>query len=377
MRAQGSIKERSPGVWQVRVYLGIDAAGKRTGFCKTVRGTKRDARALLAQSLKSKPAQGTPAVGPYRGTLGDWILEYVDKWCPKKSERTVRDLRYTLPHYTGRALQATKLADLTSGAIASWVNGLTHKDKLSPRTVAKAFAELRECLERAVRIEYLARNPTNHVETPQAAHVERVRLDAEQANAFLKAAESDPLRAFFTLALFTGARPSELLGLQWRDVVNNRLTIRRSIVKNNKGEMVVAGTKTRNTRTIPLGTVEREALEAHRRMVGDRVGLHAVNGEEAFIFASATGTVLELRNVTNRHFKPLLKRAGLPRIRLYDLRHTCLSLLAEAREDPEVIRQRAGHSNIMTTYGSYIHSREEGQVHATDTLNRLIGGVKA
>jgi integrase len=374
MRTKGSVKERWPGKWVVRLYVGKNANGKRVYYHYTVDGTERDARRQLSALVKQHGETGA-AVPLSRQSFGEWATEYVDVWGRDLAPRTRSDLRYAFSHYVPVALQATKLTAVTPATLQAWVNGLSAKG-LAPRTVAKALAEVRRCLSVATEHGKIPRNPAEYVKPPKRAHVERARLTAEQVNAFTEAAAKDPLYALFVLALFVGPRPAEVLALKWGDLVGDQLTIRRSVVRGAHGKHEVADTKTGKSRRITLGDFERATLARHRAELAERVGLHAVTADSV-MFPSETGGTLEIRNVDTRHFKKVLVAAGLPPMRLYDLRHSALSLLADAGVDPKIIQERAGHSSIKTTYDNYIHPRPEGQVLAAAAMNRLVGRGKA
>jgi integrase len=98
---------------------------------------------------------------------------------------------------------------------------------------------------------------------------------------------------------------------------------------------------------------------------------------DSFMFASPSGGPLDSGALDRRHFKPLLEKAGLPRLRLYDLRHSALSLLADAGVDPKVIQERAGHQSVVTTFSCYVHACGDAQERAAAVLDRMLGGSKA
>jgi len=221
----------------------------------------------------------------------------------------------------------------------------------------------------------IARNPCEYVKPPKGARIARRRLTSEQVPSFLAAAAGDPLGAFFVLAVLCGLRPGELTGLKWTDIEDDVLVVQRSLAKNDDGAPALGPTKTGRVRRIPLGDVELAALLKHRRSQAERrLKLGARYHDQGLIFANETGDPLEARNVTNRHFKKILQTAELPNIRLYDLRHSCLSMLADEGLDPKIIQERAGHASIKTTYDNYVHVHPDGQARATALLNRLVAG---
>jgi integrase len=243
-----------------------------------------------------------------------------------------------------------------------WVTDMVEQG-LSPRSVAMAHAAVRASLNVAVRLGKLSANPAASCKLPQRRHVERPRLTREDAQQFLKAAESDPLHAFFVLALATACRPAELFALRWDDLREDVLTVRRSVVLDDEGTKTFADTKTHAVRQIPLAPSTLAALKRHRFRLGQP-------GDDTLMFPNADGGTLDGRNVANRHLKPLLAKSSLPTtLRLYDLRHSALSILADQQVDPKVIQEIAGHSKIQTTYDNYVHPRLEQKRHAAKHLD--------
>lgn len=105
-------------------------------------------------------------------------------------------------------------------------------------------------------------------------------------------------------------------------------------------------------------------------------GLYYLNFiAENLVFSTVEGTPLNIRNLTRRHFKPLLKRANLSAsFRLYDLRHTCATLLLAANEHPKVVSERLGHASITLTLDTYSHVLPSMQQAASDKLERILYG---
>ena len=173
----------------------------------------------------------------------------------------------------------------------------------------------------------------------------------------VEAAKGDRLEALYILAVTTGLRQGELLGLKWDDIdlEVGTLQVRRTLT-TAKGGPILSAPKTKSTRrTVRLSQTALEALRSHlERQLGediDRAGdLWRENG---LIFASESGSPLSRQHITARRFKPLLKRAGLPEIRFHDLRHTCATLLLSKNVNPKVVSEMLGHASIAITLDTY------------------------
>ena len=151
--------------------------------------------------------------------------------------------------------------------------------------------------------------------------------------------------------------------------------IQRALVRRgNSGAYHFEEPKTpKSRRTIPLPASLVGALSAHRHtQLAARLKLGAVWTDLDLIFCSEIGTPLDPHNIASRHFKPALKRAGLPDMRLYDLRHTCATLLLSAGENPKVVAERLGHSTIILTLDTYTHVLPDMQQAASDKLEKML-----
>jgi integrase len=185
-------------------------------------------------------------------------------------------------------------------------------------------------------------------------------LSEAEARTFLDAAREaeDRFEALYVLAITTGLRRGELLGIRWDDADLDRGTLRvgRALVREG-GRYVVGETKTkRGRRRVNLTPRTVAALKAHRkRQLEQRVRLASLYEDHGLIFASEKGMPLNPENLVKRSFKPLLKRAGLPEIRFHDLRHTCATLLLSRGVHPKIVQELLGHATIAMTLDTYSH----------------------
>jgi integrase len=149
-------------------------------------------------------------------------------------------------------------------------------------------------------------------------------------------------------------RPEEYLGLKWADIdlINKRVTVKRALIWRKGGGWYFGEPKTtRSRRTIPLpDSIIRLVAEHRRRQMETRLKAGVNYQVNDLVFVTLKGSPLNPRNLTLRHFKPILKNAGLPNtLRLYDLRHTCATLLLGANEHPKVVSERLGHASVTLT----------------------------
>jgi integrase len=229
---------------------------------------------------------------------------------------------------------------------------------LSPRTVQYVHVTLHKALKQAVRDGLIPRNATEAVKPPQVRREEIRPLTPEQVKTLFEAAKGDRLEALYILAVTTGLRQGELLGLKWDDVdmEAGTLQVRRTLI-TAKGGPVISPPKTKGSRrTVKLSQRALEALRSHLARQLDEIDtVGSLWRENGLIFASEVGEPLDRRALTTHRFKPLLGRAGLPQIRFHDLRHTCATLLLSKNVNPKVVSEMLGHSTIAITLDTYSH----------------------
>lgn len=392
----GSIAEKGPGRWLVRLQLGVNAKGKRIREHRIIRGTRKDAQRHLTDLLKRKD-DGLPTMLS-RQTLGQWVDEWLTHWTGSKRASTRAYYEQVLRRLFefDPTLGGIRLTALTPERIQHFVNDLRHTKArvrapgenrwavtdavLSPRTVRMYHGALRAVLNDALRLGKIQRNVVSLVRPPSLQHSERMFLTAEQAEHFLEVTADNRFHSYFATLLLTGLRPSEAIALKWSDIADRDLRVQRSLIwlSREKGGPVFADTKTGRARTVAIGERLLRILQRQRvRQAEWRLKMGASYLDQGLIFASETGGPLQLRNIIGRHFKPLLRRAELPDIRLYDLRHTHATLLYAAGEQVKVIQERLGHASITLTLDTYVHVAPGMQERAAERLDALLDTAKA
>ena len=377
-RRSGSIKKKRDGVFLVSVFLGRDTNGKRQYHYKQIKGTKSDAQTYLNDVLHAQDT-GT-FVQPVTVTLKEYLMKWLDTVArPRVSERTHEGYTYLLNQHIQSELGRRKLPDLRPLHIQKLYADM-QEHGLSPRTVRYLHAVLSSALKEAVRWGMLARNPAELVNLPRQARKEMQAFSPTDATEFLKAAAEDRWGVLFAFALATGMRPEEYLGLQWKDVDLERgvVTVRRALIwRSTGGGWYFGEPKTaRSRRSIPLpASTLRSLIEHRRKQAEERLKAGGDYQKHDLVFATSEGSPLMPRNLKRRHFRPILERAKLPAdFRLYDLRHSCATLLLAAGEHPKVVSERLGHASITLTLDVYSHVLPTMQEAASQKLESMLYG---
>jgi integrase len=369
----GQIIPRGERTWLVRVFLGRGPDGKRRYLNKTVRGTKKDAGIILRELLtKQDRGHLTPTA---LTTVDEFLTMWLSAIQASVRPRTHFDYTYTLAKYVRPHIGKLPVRDLTSAKVSALVATLS-AGELSPRTIRKPIEILRNAMEHAVMDKLLDVNPVKgrlvQRALPRVQKSERETIGLAELPTFLAAVEHDRMRAYFVVLLFGGFRPEEALALRWQDINGDTVSVHRVLV-DRPGVIHQFGPpkSTSSRRAVVLPDIALKALQAHRKLqAADRLRAGADWQDLDLIFTTATGGPLR-QHVLRKRLGRLLKAAGLPPMRVYDLRHSMASLLLELGEDIKVVQERMGHSSITLTADTYAHVSRGMQQRAADKLNSL------
>jgi integrase len=248
-------------------------------------------------------------------------------------------------------------------------------DGLSPRTVQLSLVILRKALGQAVKDGLIARNVANVVDAPRWKRPEVKPWEPGEAGLFLDAIKGERLEAAYLVALSLGFRRGEVLGLRWADtnLEAKTMTVAQALARVS-GKLQLIEPKSRQShRTVPLHDGLIEALKAHRRrQLEERLAAGSRWKDSSLVFTSGIGTPLEPRAL-NEDFDRLVRKAGLRRIRLHDLRHACASFLLAQGVHPRVVMELLGHSQISLTMNTYSHVMPDAMREAVNRMVAVLG----
>jgi integrase len=376
---RGHIRKRG-AKWCVVVDIGRDESGRRRQKWHSGFESKRAAEAALTD-IKSRLATDT-YVTPSKETTGAFLTRWLDSKRASVRPTTLRSYtgtieQYVRPQLSGIPVQRLSPAHLNALYADLLANGRRGSaGGLSPRTVRYVHTILRKALADALRWNVIVRNPADAATAPVPRTPEMTVWTAQEARRFLQGIKDDPLRALWTLALTTGMRRGELLGLKWTDVdlESARLSVRRSLAVVDGGPVESEPKTRRGRRSISLDESTVALLRQHRaEQAAQRLALGKPFTGGEYIFVSPDGHPIHPDTVTKR-FQVLARRAKLPRIRFHDLRHTHATLALQAGVHPKVVSERLGHASTVITLDTYSHAVPALEEEAAARIASLLSG---
>jgi integrase len=363
--------------WEGKVSLGFDSEGKRQR--RTVYGdTQRDVIEKIA-AIRGEIADGTfsQSTLTVKGYLKRWLTEKARQVKPRTTDFYAEVIgRHIVPRI-GK-IQVTKLTPLM---VQTFVGEVA--DEVSVNTANHCRTTLFTALKQAVRWQVIARNPVDAVEKLKDTKRPMVIWTLPQAASFLSVARDHRLYAAFHLAIATGLRRGEILGLRWHDIRGSTLHVAQSFVPS-RGKILISTPKTgRGVRRVALSPGLLEVLGEHRqRIERERERVGDLWPDLDLVFPSEIGTPLHPRNF-QRTWDELQAKANarlqergeqpLPHARIHDLRHLNVSLRRHLGQDPKLVADQIGHVDPAFTLRLYSHLFEHERQAAAVDLKEALG----
>jgi integrase len=369
--------------WYVQVDVPAGPDGKRRRRGVGGFKTKREAKAAEAEALRR--IRDGVFVEPSRLTVGAYLTEM---WLPSMVSQvratTLGGYRHNVRAYIVPRLGDISLQRLTSARVGAFYGDLVSSGgkggrPLSPKTVRYVHTTLRRALRDAVADGLVVRNVAAQARPPRARRVEMHTWTAAEVGAFLASVREDRLYVAWLLLATLGLRRGELLGLRWLDVdlTTGRIAIRNTLVMVD-GKPAMAEPKTaKGRRSLTVAPEVLEAVRVHRaRQAAERLSWGAGYIDSGLVITTEDGRPMHPETLSGL-FVRQAKRAGLPPIRLHDLRHSVASILLAQGVHPKVVSEQLGHATIALTLDTYSHIIPSLQQEAAGVMATAILGSGA
>ena len=359
---EGNLRKRKDGRWEGRYTAGHDPETGKAIYKNVLGWTQAQTKAKLKAAIEEAKSLDVTRVGKY--TVGTWMDEWFENYAKVKvrpsSHQTYRGYidnhikpnigKLPLEKLTSLELQKFYKKLLTSGRIDR-VESKHQAKGLSPKTVRNIHQIIASAMKLAKEQRLIVADPTEGCALPKLEH------------RFLREAKDSGVFEMYYIELATGLRRGELLGLKWEDIdlEHGSLRVKRQVARID-GEIVEAPLKTKNAyRTLPLAEDTIAVLQQQRKKTGG----------SPWVFPSTSGGPISPDSVLHMLHR-VLKRAGLPRVRFHDLRHTFATLALQNGVDIKTVSGMLGHFSAGFTLDTYAHVTTAAQKEAAKTMGKVL-----
>lgn len=364
---EGTVHQRADGLWVAQMSY-RDGNGKRKRLTKYGK-TRKEASEKLTR-MQADALRGI-IIEPDNTTLSSFLDTWLEIIKANRREGTYLNYEKVVRLYIKAILGGVRLSRLTALQVEA-LYARMRQEGASDRMCELTHAVLRCALNHAKKKRLIHENPCDLVEKPRSSSKPMKVWNAEEAKQFLVTAAEDRLHALYVLALTTGLRQGELLGLAWSEVDLEARTIRvTQQLLEHRGKLKLGPLKTEKAkRLVTLPQIAVAALQAHRKSMMEE-GLRA----SPLVFCDTNGGPIRKSNLLRRSYKPLLMAAKVPQIRFHDLRHTAATVMLLDGINPKVVQERLGHAHISLTLGTYSHVLPSLQEEAADRIDKVLAGA--
>ena len=368
-------------LWGANIMIGYKADGKKK--IKTIYGkTQKEVKDKL-EDYKKELLLNTYNVDYDNITLADYYYTWLMDKKPSYKATSFKDYETIYRLYIkGRPIGKARLKKLSQTDLKRQYRDLMNEG-ITPQTIHRINTKLKACLNTAIREEVIIKNPCSLVELPKITKIKkREVLTAEEQASFIEAIQGHKLELLYIVALATGMRLGEILGLKWKyiDFTNNTIevynTIQRIFVFDDnmkkKLKTIEQTPKTENgTRVIPLPVSSIPKLKEHRKkQLENKLKYGQSYNISDYVFTDEMGRIIDNKK-PNRNLQSILKTLGIEPIKFHGLRKTYATRLFENGVPPKTVQTLLGHADIQTTLNIYTEVMDTEKQKAVDTLNNI------
>ena len=362
LNGEGTIRQRKDGLYEVRITSKPDpATGKKQRISRYAK--TREQALKLRSELQLQ--YGSNAAVPTSLTLGEWLPNWLELYArPSVRHSTYVSYEGYVRKHLVPALGAVPLDKLVPADLQRFYLRKLQEDRLAPKTISNLHACLHRALQQAVKEQMIPSNPCDAVDLPRKEAVEISVLTREQQVKLMQESYRHRYGVFIRLALSTGMRIGEIVGLRWDDIdFTNRILFVRSTLNRlptvdgeSKTQLFVGSPKTKNgRRSIPLfDAIISDLADWRKTQEADAQLAQSAYENTGYVVTNEFGKPIEPRTFRD-HYIRILKAAGLPHFTFHALRHTFAPMAIEQGMDVKALSKILGHANVGFTLDTYAH----------------------
>ena len=372
--ATGHLKprENKDGSKSYQIVIELDRdpiTGKRIRHYKSVKGTKKQANAML-HNLLAQYNSGN-IVNATTMTLGSWIDQWLNNYLPNIESTTRDSYEEKIRNHIKPSLGSIPLKILNANMIQTWIKGMIQKG-LSPKTIRNTYNILNPAIKKAVLLRMIPHNPSEGVVLPKLQKPKVEVYTEAESKQVLSAAKGTDLYLFVLLSLSLGTRRGELGALKWENIDFDKGTIKvcESRVHANKTVIEKDPKSEAGKRTITVGSDVMSELRKAKKAY-DEKAKEPWFRDLGYVICKKDGTPYRPDSLTQK-WERFTERNNLPHIKLHGLRHTNATALIAAGISPKVVQQRLGHADVSITLNTYTHVLPSMDKEAAQKLDNIL-----
>ncbi len=378
---KGSKIKRGENSWLIRIYDGIDPeTGKKKYLPETFHGTADEADDRIHEIITDR--NRGEYIEPSKMTFGEYLLHWLENIKNTISEGSYDDYKtHVKKHLLKDKITKVKLLKLTALDIQGYLNRKLGSPRVdgrpggvSAKTTKNHLGTIKKALKDACIWRILKENPAQYVTAPKVPKKKMKVFTEEEALKFLDTAVTDRFYLLFLFAIYTGLRQGELRGLTWTDLDLKKCTvpIQQTIRKSGEKAIYKEPKTDESIASVSFSPEFVPLFDAHRKQqVAARLASKLEYEDHDLVFCSYNGRPIDLKILT-KHFRQVIDKAKVPRIRFHDLRHSCASILISEGVHLKTVQERLRHADIRTTGNIYSHVVPKMQQEANDTMSRVL-----
>ena len=368
--------------WQGRYTEGYDACtGKQIQRSITGKTQKE-----VAQKLRQITAEidAKTYVAPCKLSVTEWMSIWAQDYLVGIKASTAYLYKRTIELYIDPHLGHIRLDALNAHTVQHFYNELAKPSKpdaapLSAKSIKNIHGVLHKALKQAVLIGYLRTNPTEACILPRIIRKEMHPLEEDQVAVFLREVQGHPHEYLYKIALFTGLREGELLGLMWDcvDFEKGTILINKQLRRSQRkgGTYYFSPPKNNKSRTITPAPYVMKLLQAQKvQQAEQRLMAGPAWEASGLVFTNEFGRYVSYRAIFDS-FKRIVKRIGLPDARIHDLRHTYAVNCIRAGDDIKTVQSNLGHATAAFTLDVYGHFTDDMRSVSAQRMEGFITNV--